>query len=120
MEVIRLGAMCELEHISDASSSFRVSEYAVLVNGQRLQLHKERGFALTKTTSGRDNWTEVLRSSILTTVLPDDDESGEQHPWVWLCQLLDRNGIQASPEQLKTLPYDVEFSEQVRDAVSAG
>lgn len=70
MQIVRPGAMCDVESISETSSN------------------EERGFALGRTANLRQNGAEALRRSVLTTILPDDDESGEQHPWIWLCHLL--------------------------------
>jgi hypothetical protein len=43
-------------------------------------------------------------------VLPDDAEvTGEDHPWEWLASLICNHGVAVTPEQLKTMPYVVEF-----------
>ncbi len=55
------------------------------------------------------------------TVLPDDaEETGEEHPWEWLAELLRAQGVEAPPEDLRGLPYDVEFSDRLRARLPAG
>lgn len=108
--------------LSPGGISFRVEEFAVLADGRRLRLHAERGFPLS---AGVDPWQyltlENLEADVRTTVLPDDaEDTGEDHPWEWLCELLRGQGIEASPEEVRVLPYDVEFSDRLRDRVAAG
>lgn len=101
---------------------FRVEEFAVLADGRRIRLHAERGFTLSAGVGPRQYLTlESLEADVRTTVLPDDaEDTGEDHPWEWLGELLRVQGIEASPEELRTLPYDVEFSDRLRDLVPAG
>jgi hypothetical protein len=102
--------------------SFAVEEFAVLADGRRVRLHAERGFALS---AGPDPWQlltlESLRSSVLATVLPDDaEETGDEHPWDWLSDLLRPHGVDASPDELRRLPYDVELSDRLRARLPDG
>ncbi|HEX7188942.1 MAG TPA: hypothetical protein VF423_12015 [Actinomycetes bacterium] len=109
---------------------FRVEEFAVLAGGRRIRLHSERGFTLSAVrgdgvSSGLDPWQgltlESLESDVRTTVLPDDaEDTGEDHPWEWLSELLRVQGIEASAEQLRDVPYDVEFSDRLHRRVPAG
>ncbi|TFV61292.1 hypothetical protein E4P41_09740 [Geodermatophilus sp. DF01-2] len=104
--------------------SFRVEEFAVLADGRRLRLHADRGFGLGG-LAGVDPWQHVtlesLESDVRATVLPDDaEETGEEHPWEWLSDLLRTQGIDAAAEELRGLPYDVEFSERLRARVTGG
>jgi hypothetical protein len=101
---------------------FRVEEFAVLADGRRIRLHAERGFGIS---AGVDPWhfqtLESLEADVRTTVLPDDaEDTGEDHPWEWLSELLRAQGIEASAEELRDLPYDVQFSARLRARVSAG
>ena len=59
--------------------SFDVHEFADLDDGRRLTLHEERGF----TTSGQWRYLtlENLERDVRTTVLPDDDDTQDEHPW---------------------------------------
>ena len=83
-----------------------VHEFAILDDGRRLTLHHNRGFS----TSATHMTTEHAESSVLTTVLPDDAElTGEDHPWEWLASLIRDHGVAVRPEQLKTMPYVIEF-----------
>jgi hypothetical protein len=102
--------------LSPGSLAFRVAEFAVLADGRRLRLHAERGFALS---AGADPWAYLtladLESSVLATVVPDDaEETGEDHPWERLADLLRRHGIETTPGELRRVPYAVEFSERLR------
>lgn len=141
MTVVRLGAWCDLktedeyrhelaalrmaadeivqalEHFK-RGASFEVQEFAVLADGRRLTLHSERGFHIAANTGSTiDLWghltTEILESDVRTAVLPDDDTEGE-HPWEWLAGLLRAHGVEASPDDLKQLPYDVVFSPRLQ------
>jgi hypothetical protein len=93
---------------------FRVQEFADLADGRRLTLHDERGYS---TSGPADPWSfqtvESVRADVLTTVLPDEDD-GEEHPWKWLVELLRVQGVDASTDELKQVPYRVEFSERLR------
>jgi hypothetical protein len=103
--------------------SFAVHEFADLADGQRITLHTERGFTMSTGASRgsrpRDNWRSVtlerLQRDVLTTVLPDDaEESQEEHPWEWLAELLRVHGVEATPDELRRLPYQVVFSDRLR------
>ncbi len=83
-----------------------VHEFAVLDDGRRLTLHQERGFSTSATHLTADH----VERSVLTTVLPDDAEvTGEDHPWKWLASLIQNQGVAVTPEQLKAVPYVLEF-----------
>ena len=115
-----------LEHFKQGVS-FAVHEFAELADGRRLTLHEERGFTsgVTLATSGpapSDQWRgltlEELEQGVRTTVLPDDDDTQDEHPWEWLAGLLhDVHGVEATVEELRLLPYDVVFSERLRARV---
>ena len=98
----------------DGSVSFDVAELAVLDDGRRVLLHEERGFTIGGGSS-RDPWSglsrELLERSVLTTVLPDDDDTADEHPYEWLADLCRRRGLQATGDHLRRLPYVVELSE---------
>lgn len=97
-------------------------ESAELADGRRLTLHTERGFSgVTLATSGpgpSDQWRgltlEELEQDVRSTVLPDDDDTQDEHPWGWLVGLLHVHGVEATAEELWRLPYDVVFSERLR------
>jgi hypothetical protein len=87
-----------------------VHEFAMLDDGRRLTLHQERGFSTSATHLTADH----VQRSVLTTVLPDDAEvTGEDHPWEWLASLIRTHGVAVTPEQLKTVPYEVEFGSRL-------
>lgn len=76
-------------------------------------------------SSGLDPWQcltlESLESDARTTVVPDDaEDTGEDHAWEWLSELLRVQAIEAAAEQLRNVPYDVEFSDRLHRRVPAG
>ena len=107
--------------------SFVVHEFAELADGRRITLHKERGFSgVTMASRGpapSAQWRyltlEKLERDVLTTVLPDDEDTQDEHPWEWLAGLLHVHGVEATAEELRLLPYDVVFSERLRARVVA-
>ncbi len=107
------------------SVSFRVREFAVLANGCHLTLSADRGFSgavhRVGGTAPVDPWdfltVEELEADVRTTVLPDDDEAEEEHPWAWLAERPHARDVDVPPEQLKELPYDVVFSQRLRARV---
>src|SRR6266568_6723407 len=104
--VVGLGAWSELAHRDQRGMDIDVHEFAVLDDGRRLTLHQDRGFS----TSATHLTAEQVESSVLTTVLPDDAEvTGEDHPWEWLASLIQNQGAAVTPEQLKAVPYVLEF-----------
>jgi hypothetical protein len=118
MRVVGLGAICDLRPTGDDPRrfSFDVSEFAVLDDGKRVILHRERGFS--GTTNADDIWAqetvETITRDVLTVVLPDEAEiTGEDHSWEWLAELLRTQGIDAVAEQLRGLPYEVVLTERV-------
>ena len=120
-KVVLLGAECEYRPperslASPGSASFDVAEFALLDDGRRVVLHRERGFAVSRSDRG-DPWewltAEGITSDVLTTVLPDGENPAEEHPYEWLQELLQRVGVEASLEELRAAPYVVELGESV-------
>jgi hypothetical protein len=104
--VVGLGAWSELARRDQRGMDINVEEFAILDDGRRLLLHQERGFS----TSATHMSAEHAERDVLTTVLPDDAEvTGEEHPWEWLASLICDQGVTVSPEELKSVPYVVEF-----------
>jgi hypothetical protein len=104
--VVALGAWAELARRDQSGMDIDVHEFAVLGDGRRVTLHRERGFSTSAThmTAGH------AESSVLTTVLPDDAElTGDDHPWEWLASLIRNHGVAVTPEQLQAAPYVIEF-----------
>jgi hypothetical protein len=83
-----------------------VGEFAVLDDGRRRMLREDRGFS----TSAAHLTAGHAGRSVLTTVLPGDAEvTGEEHPWEWLASLICSHGGAVTPEQLKAVPYVLDF-----------
>lgn len=85
MRVVGLGAICDLDPDgidTRRENRFSVSEFVLLDNGERVTLHAERGYA-GKASSG-DIWAhetvETITRNVLNTVLPDDDDTDDEHP----------------------------------------
>jgi len=123
--VIGLGAICDLgSQRSDGvgDQSFSVSEFVTLEDGRRVILHDDRGFTLGLRSSGdsrpgdiREHETlESLSREVLNVVLPDDDESAEDHPWSWLAGLARARGLDVTAQDLRGLRYEVIVTENVR------
>jgi len=47
---------------------------------------------------------EQLQRDVLTTVLDDDDDNQDQHPWKLLTALLHTHGEEATAGELRLLP----------------
>lgn len=132
-EVVALGAWCDLRPPDGSTRTpgsvhFDVSEFAILADGRRVVLHRERGFGGVARTAGQreplDFWLhmtrERLEADVLTVVSPEDDSDEQGHPWRWLRSLLLEHGIEASVEHLRRVPYAVELSERVEQRLGDG
>ena len=118
MRVVGLGAICDID--SDGANaghdfSFVVSEFVQLDNGERIILHAERGFSGHSST--HDIWAyqsvDTITRDVLNTVLPDGDESDDEHPWEWLAELSAAHGLNVTPDELRQVPYSVELTERL-------
>ena len=123
--VVGLGAICDLrpQRFDEArSQSFSVSEFVTLEDGRRVILHEDRGFTIGWRSSGesgcgdirRHETLESMTRNVLNVVLPDDDECAEDHPWSWLADLARARGLNVTAEDLRGLPYEVIFTDEVR------
>ena len=120
---IVIGAFCNFRFgqrpIDNRRHSFAVGEFLGLESGRIVVLHAERGFSTFLRSTGPEPpvggpcSVGALRSNILNTVLPGDDESGEDHDYLWLCELATNAGIQVTVEELKELPYKVVITRDV-------
>jgi hypothetical protein len=123
--VVGLGAICDLGPQRSGGSgdqSFSVSEFVTLEDGRRVILHDDRGFTLGWRSSGESDSGDVrehetlesLTRDVLNVVLPDDDEPAEDHPWTWLADLARARGLNVSADDLRSLAYEVTFTDKVR------
>jgi hypothetical protein len=123
--VVGLGAICDLgaQRPDDArDQSFSVSEFVAVEDGRRVILHEDRGFTVGLRSTGRSNPGDLrehetlksLTQSVLNTVLPDDDVPAEDHPYSWLANLAQARGLDVSADDLRSLPYEVTFTDKVR------
>jgi hypothetical protein len=78
-------------------------------------LHNERGYS-GRSSSG-DIWAhetvETITRDVLTTVLPDEDDTDDEDPWEWLAELAQKQGIDVTADVLRQVPYEVVLSERV-------
>ncbi len=125
--MVALGAWCDFVPDDEAlaspgSISFNADEFAVLTDGRRLTLHSgERGFSVSGPRSSHPLGfmkAEDIRSGVLTTVLPDDDDTGDEHPYECLAGLLRRHGVLVAPDSLRSVPYTVEFSARLQQMLA--
>jgi hypothetical protein len=90
-------------------------------------MSSDRGFTSWTRSPGdrelHDPWSyltaESIEAGVRTTVLPDDDQTEDEHPWEWLSGLLHQHGVEASVDGLKAVPYLVEFSERLSQRLGA-
>ena len=115
--IVALGALCDLGPASgdEGSQSFSVGEFALLDDGRRVMLHSDRGFTLGAPEGKvKDGLTaESLTQDVLNVVLPDDDDSMDDHPWSWLAELARARGLDVPEEHLRELPYDVVLTDRL-------
>jgi hypothetical protein len=118
--VVGVGALCRLvrQRSDDQSSqAFSVGEFVLLEDGRRVVLHQDRGFTLRE-ASGSDVrvglTVQMLESTVLNVVLPDDEDSEDEHPWAWLAELAHGHGLPVSAGELGSLRYDVVLADEVR------
>ena len=128
--VVALGAWCDLQDPSGASPGgfhVSVSEFAVLDDGRRATIRDGLGFsswARVVDASGHVREAShpalsrpALEAEVRDNVLiPDEgsEDAGEPHPYRWLAELLTRQGVDVDAEDLRSLPYTVEFSERLQ------
>jgi hypothetical protein len=124
-DVVVLGAWCDFVPerqalASRGSVSIDVREFAVLGDGRRITLHTDRGFAVSgpRRPTPSDPLAGMTAAEIelhaRTTVLPDEDDPADDHPYERLADLLHQHGVVATPGSLRAVPYTVEFSDRLR------
>jgi hypothetical protein len=121
--VVGLGAICDLDPRTPdkaRSQSFSVSEFVTLEDGRRVILHEDRGFTIGLGSSRetadlrRGETLESLTRNVLSVVLPDNDDAAEAHPYSWLADLARARGLNVSADDLRSLAYEVTFTDKVR------
>jgi hypothetical protein len=125
-EVVGLGAWCDFvpaaeSRDSPGSVSFAVKEFAVLADGRTVTLHSgERGFAVsgpcrpTADDPLAGQTVEMIDANIRTTVLPDEDDPADDHPYEWFRELLGAQGVVVATNSLRSVPYTVELSDRLQ------
>ena len=128
VEIVRLGARCDVAHSGTGTgpvwrAQFTVEEFADLSDGRRVPLRYggAGGFGMQLNSGARTLqatvWSsltaETLEADVRTVVLPDVDD-GEDHPWEALQRAIsDASGVEITTDELKRIPYVVEFSDAV-------
>jgi hypothetical protein len=127
---VGLGAICDLrpQRTDLRDRDFLVSEFVTLADGRRVLLHDGgRGFTIGVRSTGECEPRDVrsgltlgdLTRDTLTVVLPDDDDDPEPHPWAWLAGLARSRGLDVTAADLRELPYDVVFTDELRRWLAA-
>ena len=106
-----------------------MSEFVILEDGRRVLLHDGgRGLMAegVRTTSGWRapdvRWRltlEKLTADVLVVVVPDDENDPEPHPWSWLAELARARGLEVTADDLRELPYEVIFTDELRRWLAA-
>ncbi len=106
-----------------------MSEFVTLEDGRRVLLHDGGRGLTTSGVRSTGGWKapdvrwrltlEQLASDVLTVVLPDDDDDPEPHPWSWLSDLARSRGLDVTADDLRALPYDVVFTDELRRWLAA-
>jgi hypothetical protein len=117
-QLVGLGAICEIQipgPPDGRTQSFSVSEYARLDDGRRVVLHRERGFTIGSNAGAVRDFESAasITQTVLNVVLPDDDDTTDAHPWTWLAELAQIQGLDVTAADLRDLPYDVVLTETV-------
>jgi hypothetical protein len=116
MKVVGLGALCDVSGAprrDQREAHFDVSEFAVLDDGRRITLHNERGFS-GRLSFDADAWLDLTSDGLKRDVLPDEDDTEDEHPWEWLVELCRARGIVTTVEELKGVPYVVVLGDRVQ------
>lgn len=123
--IVGIGALCDLRPLvadDGRTQRFRIVEFVTLQSGERVALDESRGFTLgwrSTDPSATDPLPGMTRDEIsqmvLNAVLPDDDDSPDDHPWSWLVELAQGRGLVVTEEELRHLPYEVTLSDAVLD-----
>jgi hypothetical protein len=129
--VLGLGAICDLRppQADPRDRGFEVSEFVTLDDGRRVLLHDGgRGFTIGVRSTGERKPPDIrlhltleqLTNDVLLVVRPDDDDDPEPHPWSWLSGLARSRGLDATADDLRALPYEVVFTDELRRWLAAG
>lgn len=113
--VVGIGAICQIRSgtPTSRSQSFSVAEFVDLEDGRRVILHRDRGWSQGYVSTDPDDqsWPATtvadLIDSVLVVVLPDDDDSPEDHEWSGLARLAQARGLDVTADQLRELEYEV-------------
>lgn len=121
--VTGIGALCDLRTATSndgRSQSFTVTEFVTVEGKDRVTLDDSRGFTIGWGSNMRDPGEiqvgltlDEIRQTVLNTVLPDDDEPAEDHPWALLTELAQARGLDVTEEDLRNLSYEVILSDRL-------
>lgn len=105
--------------------SFSALHLAVLEDGRRLVLLKDRGWSIS---GPPDIWqhasVEEIEADARTAVGPDEPFNShtqadmESDHWAYLAGILRNQGFQIQPEELRRLRHDVELSDRLRSRIA--
>jgi hypothetical protein len=87
----------------------------VLDSGERVMFERQTGATeagVRPVASWAHETVEMITRDVLTTVLPDDDDTDDEHPWEWLAELAQARGIDVTVDDLQQVPYEVVLTER--------
>ena len=131
VRIVGLGAICDLRPLraDPRDQGFKVSEFVTLEDGRRVLLHDGGRGLMTSGVRSTGGWRasdvrwkltlEQLTADVLVVVLPDDENDTEPHPWSWLSELARSRGLDVTADDLRELPYDVVFTDELRRWLAA-
>lgn len=109
MDVVSLGARCEVAVDQNDPGTFAVDEFAVLDSGERVWFSLVSGFSMAVPRD--DPWRYVsaddLAQSTRVTLVADSDV--DERPWELISFVLRDKGVDVLPEQLRELPLTIEI-----------
>ena len=117
LEVEAIVARCTIERLGGEDSlgqSIDIREYAELSDGSLLLLKADRGASIGGGNAGEPAGRAELTESALIALLPDEGDhldEGEKLPWHLLAEQARGKGLIVTADQLRTLPFRLEFSE---------
>ena len=131
MEIVRLGAVCKWDGDSKdgGQSSFSVQEFADFKDAERLTLHSGRGWTQGILRAGGSppvsNWGHLTIESIIDGIYdvlcpePFYDEP-DDHDWNHLVNIFASHDMAFSSQELRQLPYVVEFGPKLEERLPLG
>jgi hypothetical protein len=91
--------------------SFRVREVCHLTDGAEIALREQDIRVVGE--SGALPTLEEIASAVVGAMLPDEEDSGGDDPWLWFADQLASVNVVADAEELRSLGYYVLLSPEI-------